>query len=50
MCNEKTKTVGEVWVQGELMLSFKRTFIDIMLQSWGGFMCCSGAGCPEGGT
>jgi hypothetical protein len=36
MCNEKTKTVAEVWVQGELMLSFKRTFIDIMLQSWGG--------------
>jgi hypothetical protein len=36
VCNEKTKTVAEIWVQGELRLSFRRTFIDQMLQSLGG--------------
>jgi hypothetical protein len=35
VCNEKTKTDAEVWVQGELRLSFRRTFTDQMLQSWG---------------
>jgi hypothetical protein len=34
VCNEKAKTMVEVWVDGELRLTFKRTFSDQMMQSW----------------
>jgi hypothetical protein len=34
VCNEKTKCVPEVWVEGELRLSFRRTFTYEMMQSW----------------
>jgi hypothetical protein len=33
VCNEKTKTMTEIWIQGELILSFRRTFTDQMMQS-----------------
>jgi hypothetical protein len=32
--NEKTKTVDEVWVDGELRLTFRRTFSERMLEIW----------------
>jgi hypothetical protein len=35
VCNEKTKCVADIWVEGELRLSFQRTFTDRMMQSWG---------------
>jgi hypothetical protein len=34
VCNEKTKTIAEIWVEGELRLSFRRTFTDQMIQCW----------------
>jgi hypothetical protein len=34
VCNEKSKTLAEVWAKGELRLSFCRTFSDQMLESW----------------
>jgi hypothetical protein len=35
ICNEKTKTLAEVWVNRELRLSFRRTFFAEMMQVWG---------------
>jgi hypothetical protein len=35
ICNEKVKTIVEVWVQGELRVSFRRTFTEDMMQNWG---------------
>jgi hypothetical protein len=32
ICNQKTKTLAEVWVDRELRLSFRRTFS--MVQMW----------------
>jgi hypothetical protein len=32
--NEKTKSIADIWVNGELRLSFRRTFIDKMMQIW----------------
>jgi hypothetical protein len=34
ICNEKTKTVSKVWVNGELRLTFRRTFSEVMLETW----------------
>jgi hypothetical protein len=31
VCNEKTKTLAEVWVDGELRVSFQRTFSELMM-------------------
>jgi hypothetical protein len=35
ICNKKTKTVAEVWSEGEIRLSFRRSFSESMMQSWG---------------
>jgi hypothetical protein len=35
VCNEKTKTLAKVWVDGELRLTFRRTFSDRMMEMWG---------------
>jgi hypothetical protein len=35
LCNEKTKILAEVWVDGELRISFRRTFFDKIMQKWG---------------
>jgi hypothetical protein len=35
ICNEKTRTLAEVWVDGELRLSFRRTFSVEMMQICG---------------
>jgi hypothetical protein len=35
ICYEKTKTTAELWVQGELRVSFRRTFAMEMMQKWG---------------
>jgi hypothetical protein len=32
--NEKASTIAEVWVEGKLRLSFRRTFFDLMMQRW----------------
>jgi hypothetical protein len=32
--NEKTKSIAEVWVEGELRLSFRRSFSEAMLLIW----------------
>jgi hypothetical protein len=32
--NEKTKSIDDIWVNGELRLSFRRTFKDKMMQIW----------------
>jgi hypothetical protein len=32
ICSEKTKTVAEVWVDGELRLTFRRAFSERMLE------------------
>jgi hypothetical protein len=32
--NEKTKTIADVWVEGELRISFRRNFDQNVLQSW----------------
>jgi hypothetical protein len=34
ICNEKTKSIAEVWVEGEMRLSFRRSFSENMLQVW----------------
>jgi hypothetical protein len=34
VCNEKTITIAEVWVDGELRLTFRRMFSYQMMQSW----------------
>jgi hypothetical protein len=34
ICNEKTKTIADVWVEGELRISFRRNFDENVLQSW----------------
>jgi hypothetical protein len=34
ICNEKTKTLAEIWVERELRLSFRRTFTEYMMQLW----------------
>jgi hypothetical protein len=34
LCNEKTKTVAEVVCDGEIKLSFRRTFSEDMMQTW----------------
>jgi hypothetical protein len=34
LCNEKTKTVTEVVCNGEIRLSFRRTFSEDMMQTW----------------
>jgi hypothetical protein len=34
ICNQKTKTLAEVWVDRELRLSFRRTFSLNMVQMW----------------
>jgi hypothetical protein len=34
ICNEKTKIVAEVWVNGELRLTFRITFFERMLGIW----------------
>jgi hypothetical protein len=33
VCNEKTKTLADVYVDGEL-ISFRRTFSEMMMQKW----------------
>jgi hypothetical protein len=33
-CNKKTKNIAEVWVEGELRLSFRRSFSEEMLFIW----------------
>jgi hypothetical protein len=33
ICNEKTKTISEVWVDRELRLTFRRTFSEDMLET-----------------
>jgi hypothetical protein len=35
ICYEKTKTVAEVWVVGELRFSFRRNFNEDMMVKWG---------------
>jgi hypothetical protein len=35
ICNEKIRTLAKVWVDGELRLSFRRTFSVEMMQIWG---------------
>jgi hypothetical protein len=32
--NEKTKTILEVWIDGKLRLTFRRTFSEDMLETW----------------
>jgi hypothetical protein len=32
--NEKTEVVADTWVDGELKLTFRRTFDDSMMQTW----------------
>jgi hypothetical protein len=34
VCNEKVKTLAEIWVERELRLSFRRTFTEPMMQLW----------------
>jgi hypothetical protein len=34
LCNEKTKTIAEVYVDGELRFTFRRNFDDNMIQFW----------------
>jgi hypothetical protein len=34
ICNEKTEVVADTWVDGELKLTFRRTFDDRMMQTW----------------
>jgi hypothetical protein len=34
VCNMKASTIDEVWVEGGLRLSFRRTFSDPMMQRW----------------
>jgi hypothetical protein len=34
ICNEKTKTLAEVWVDKELRVTFRRTFSNQMMQKW----------------
>jgi hypothetical protein len=34
ICNEKTKSTADIWVEGELRLSFRRTFSEEMLLNW----------------
>jgi hypothetical protein len=34
ICNEKTKVVSEVLGEGEIRLSFRRTFSENMMQTW----------------
>jgi hypothetical protein len=34
ICNEKTKTVAEVWVDEEIRLTFRRVFSDVMMIKW----------------
>jgi hypothetical protein len=31
---KKTKSIAEIWLDGELRLSFRRTFSDEMLMDW----------------
>jgi hypothetical protein len=31
ICNKKTKNLSEIWVNGELRLSFRRTFSNEMM-------------------
>jgi hypothetical protein len=33
-CNEKTKNIADIWVVGELRLSFRRTFLEDMMLNW----------------
>jgi hypothetical protein len=34
ICNEKSKALAEVWVDGELRLTFRRTFSSKMMLGW----------------
>jgi hypothetical protein len=34
ICNEKTKNIAKVWIEGELRLSFRRSFSELMLLIW----------------
>jgi hypothetical protein len=34
VCNEKSKTLADVWVQGEVRLSFRMNFSELMVHSW----------------
>jgi hypothetical protein len=34
ICNEKTKTIAEIWVNGEQRLYFRRIFKYRMMQTW----------------
>jgi hypothetical protein len=34
ICNEKSKVLADIWVDGELRLTFRRTFSNEMVQLW----------------
>jgi hypothetical protein len=34
ICNEKSKKIADIWVQGELRVTFRRTFTEGLMQSW----------------
>jgi hypothetical protein len=34
LCHEKTRVIADIWVDGELRLTFRRNFDDNLLQSW----------------
>jgi hypothetical protein len=33
-CNEKTSTLATVWVGGELRLTFRRAFSNVLMEKW----------------
>jgi hypothetical protein len=34
ICNEKNKHIANVWIDGELRITLRRTFTDTMIQMW----------------
>jgi hypothetical protein len=38
ICQEKTRTIAQVWVDGELRLTFRRVFSDEMMRLWDDLM------------
>jgi hypothetical protein len=34
ICNEKSRKIADIWVDGELRVTFRRTFTEILMQYW----------------
>jgi hypothetical protein len=47
ICNEKTSTLAAVWVRGELRLTFRRNFSNVLMEKWDKLMSIVvQVGCP----